>query len=318
VLTLGGELDGLTRVTRIAKEWQATQQRVAADGPEALYRFPVVVLPGQSHSQFCSGVNVTAFGHKDAMPEVSWPVAHAAIAEATAQFLALVTNPSDTAARSYVDKATASTAALLKGWLTAQAGEAKWCAQAQRVSASNVTATFHVNTSECSQFASFDATYPSVSPSKGQVEVVTELQHNINIGDSSTVPEAATEIDCKTLPESSIAKAFSQTNGTFTASGCVRANQAALEYAYSLVPAATLERYHKVGKAFKVDADSVHSTVVTWQAASFGFQSDATHVKVQSPLLETNSDVLCKLLSPSRVVEYMMVDGQPRFDGTVP
>ena len=63
----------------------------------------------------------------------------------------------------------------------------------------------------------------------GQVEVVTELQHNTNIGDSSTVPEAATEIDCKTLSESSIAKAFGQGNGTFTDSGCARANEVGLQ-----------------------------------------------------------------------------------------
>merc|ERR1719460_1778831 len=142
VLTLAGELDGLTRITRIGQEFKAMEDRIAADGHDALYKFPVFALPGQSHSQFCSNVNVTSFGNKDLMPEVSWDVAHAAIAEAVTNFLTLVFTPGDTSARAYVDARYNYTSNLLSGWFTAQAEESSWCAAAQQLNAANVTPSF--------------------------------------------------------------------------------------------------------------------------------------------------------------------------------
>ncbi len=45
-LTLGGELDGLTRVTRIAESfYQCEKQQIG------IQQFPVIVLPGVSHFQ---------------------------------------------------------------------------------------------------------------------------------------------------------------------------------------------------------------------------------------------------------------------------
>jgi len=319
VLTLAGEVDGLTRITRIAKEWEGMQARIATDGPDAKYRFPVIALAGQSHSQFCSGVNVTAFGHKDIRPDVSWPTAHAAIAKAVANFLTLVASPTDRAARAYIDQGLQYTGSLMAGWLEAQLGEGEWCAAAQEVNAARAAphGAFHINTSVCSNFASFGVEFPSINAGAQQVKVVTELQHRINVGDSSVTDVAATEIDCKLMSAKAIAKAFG-TGNVSTAGGCQAANDAAVQYAMSLVSEATKARYLKEGKPFLVEEDSQYHTGITWQSSGFTFQSEATHVKVQSPLLATGSDVLCKLVSPSRIVEYMMVDGLPRFDGTVP
>jgi len=317
VLTLGGELDGLTHITRIAQEFKAMEDRIAADGHAALYKFPVVVLPGQSHSQFCSNVNVTSFGNKDLMPDVSWDVAHAKIAEAVTNFLNLVITPGDASAQAYVDSNYNYTADLLSGWFAAQNEESSWCAYAQKLNAANVTSTFKVNTVSCSNFGSFDVTYPSVHKDSHSVQVVDELQHKLNPTDSSLVDISAQEIDCKMEREEAILKAFGETavSGPQT---CRAVNEAAITKAFSLVSAATRERYQRVGKPFAVQNDSKYSTGITWQSGSFGFSPDATQVKVQSPVLFTGDIFLCKLLSPSRIVEYMMTDGLPRFDGSVP
>merc|ERR1711907_223064 len=210
VLTLAGELDGLTHITRIAKEYEGMQARVSSDGPSAHYRFPVVALPGQSHSQFCSGVNVTSFGNKDLMPEVGWQEAHEAIGQAVNNFFTLVLDPSDAAAKSYMDARFKYTSSLLEGWFTSQKLESSWCSHAQELNAANVRATFHVNTSTCSNWASFDATFPSVTAAKNQVMVVDELQYHFNPTDSSLVDRSATEIDCKLMTEASIMTAFGQ------------------------------------------------------------------------------------------------------------
>lgn len=145
-----------------------------------------------------------------------------------------------------------------------------------------------------------------------------EVQHNSNLADISVVDRAATEVDCKMLTEKSVASAFGDVNTTIGRQDCKAANEAALQHAYSLVPKETLARHQREGKPFLIEDDVVYHTGISWQAGSFQFASDKTHVKVRSPLLNDGSDLLCKLVAPSRVVEYMMVDGLPRFDGTVP
>merc|ERR1711907_884432 len=223
VLTLAGELDGLTRITRIA-----------ADGPAAVYRFPVFALKGQSHSQFCSNVNVTSFGNKDLRPEVTWDVAHAAIAEAVANFITLTLNPKDSQAQTYIDTKIKYTQRLLQGFLKAQDEEKDVCANAQKVPASNVTSSFTVSTNQVGNFASFDTTYPKVDTSSRSVTVVTEVQHHLNPADSSITDASASEVDCKTLTESSLLKDFGD-NGTIANQGCAGPNVDAVSRAESLL-----------------------------------------------------------------------------------
>jgi len=91
--------------------------------------------------------------------------------------------------------------------------------------------------------------------------------------------------------------------------------------ALSMVTDATKTRYTKVLKQLTTIDDVAYSTGVTWQAASFGFDTSGDDVKVMSPRLTTSTDAslwagsqLCKYLSPSRVIEYAMVDGLPDFN----
>jgi hypothetical protein len=318
VFTLAGELDGLTRITRIVREWQGLQRRILKEGPDAAFHYPVVALPGQSHSQFCSNVNVTSFGSKDLRPSVSWPAAHAAIGSAVSDFLALVTG-NDPSARQTMDERAQYTKQLLLPFITAQSYEASsWCESSQHLVAPNVTTKFDVSATVCQNAAVFDTKYPSVAGSSKKVTVVDETEHHSNPTDSSLTDVAATEVDCKSITQAGLMKAFGE-HGTSAPDSCVLANQAAIAQARQLLQGTeTLKRYDAEGKQFVVDEDSKYSTGITWQAARFGFSTDSTNVKIQSPRLVSGTTMLCKLLSPSRVVEYMMVDGLPRFDGSVP
>jgi len=316
VLTLAGELDGLTRITRIGHEWQGMQARIKSDGADAVYKYPVFALPGQSHSQFCSGVNVTSFGTKDLRPEVSWESAHEAIGASVSAFMVLVEQPTDSTARNFVDTRVKYTQGLLEGWLAAQAYESEVCAAAQKVNAANVTAQFEVTTKSTGNWASFDANYPVVNKD-GQIVVVDELQHALNPGDTSTIDVSASEVDCKMMTEQAVLKAFGG-HATIGEQGCQASNVAMVAMAQHTVTSTTLSRYQREGKAFQVGADVEYSTGITWQAGGFVFAPQDSAVSIQSPLLTTGPDMLCKLLSPSRIVEYMMVDGLPRFDGSVP
>lgn len=68
-LTIGGELDGLARVTRFAEAFY-TQITVASDPNLASLKFPVTVVRGLSHMQFASGDPPKLVFERDLLPEV--------------------------------------------------------------------------------------------------------------------------------------------------------------------------------------------------------------------------------------------------------
>lgn len=79
-LAVGGEKDGLMRITRMAEAYYKT---TVPGGKEQV----VVVLPGVSHMQFASGEPPITVKELDLQPEVSLEDAHAAMANATADFM---------------------------------------------------------------------------------------------------------------------------------------------------------------------------------------------------------------------------------------
>merc|ERR1712137_1051438 len=159
------------------------------------YTHPVVALPGQTHSQFCSHVNVTSFGMKDKCAEVPLATAHAAIGSTVSAFLSIVFSSGDVAAsKSKLDSGMSYTKELLSGYLSAyqstQTGD--WCAHAQQQEAQTIQADVNVSVAFTTNFASFDATNPSIDGNK--VTAVQELQHKLNPTDLSTMDFSAQEI----------------------------------------------------------------------------------------------------------------------------
>jgi len=71
-LTVGGELDGLARPTRLAEAFYHARGR-----PD----FPVAIVPGLAHNQFASGPPPALVRLRDLQPEISYDEAHAAVAE---------------------------------------------------------------------------------------------------------------------------------------------------------------------------------------------------------------------------------------------
>ena len=82
--TVGGELDGLSRITRMAEAyWHQILHPKAQD----LGRFPMVVLPGVTHFQFASGKAPVTVQDRDFHPEVTYEEAHATIATVISAYL---------------------------------------------------------------------------------------------------------------------------------------------------------------------------------------------------------------------------------------
>jgi hypothetical protein len=318
-LTLAGELDGLTRITRIAKSYSQLQDRISADGEGAKYKYPVVALPGQSHSQFCSNVNVTSFGMKDKCPEVSLADAHAAIGSTVSAFLDVLWSTDNGAAKTKLDSGMEYTKSLVSGYLAASKSTAAgdWCAHAQKQEALLLKTDVSVDVKTTSNFASFDATNPSIAGNK--VTAVQELQYKLNPTDLSSMDLSAQEIDCKVKTAAALAKAMGKSAPAQDSNTCQSVNDQAIKNALDLVTPATKQRYLSIMQQLTTDNDEKCSTGPGWQSASLNFDSKSG--KISSPRLTTNVDdslwpgsQLCKYLSPDRVIEYMMIDGLPSFD----
>lgn len=85
VLTIGAELDGLCRISRIA-EARHTQVDMATDPAASAQYFPVTLIEGMSHMQFASGEPPELVLRRDLIPELSDDAAHKAVASDFAAF----------------------------------------------------------------------------------------------------------------------------------------------------------------------------------------------------------------------------------------
>ena len=85
-MTIGGELDGLSRVTRIMEEYYFRIQQ-ASDPDTALASFPVLLVRGITHLQFASGAPPALVKARDLKPEISLDAAHEIVAGYISDFM---------------------------------------------------------------------------------------------------------------------------------------------------------------------------------------------------------------------------------------
>eukprot|EP00927_Polykrikos_kofoidii_P083167 TRINITY_DN8458_c1_g1_i1.p1 TRINITY_DN8458_c1_g1~~TRINITY_DN8458_c1_g1_i1.p1 ORF type:complete len:517 (+),score=67.54 TRINITY_DN8458_c1_g1_i1:197-1552(+) len=318
VLTLAGEIDGLTRITRIARSFKELQSKIVTSGHEVLYTHPVVTLEGVVHSQFNSNQNVTSFGLKDSCAEVDWATAHARIGSAVSDFMTVVHASGD------VDKAKTRLAAgvnyteeLVSGFLKAQKYEAdRVCIDAQKRELEKIGAAekFTVSANKVSRF-DFDFAQPHQDGDK--ITVVQDIIFGLNPGDLSTTDMSAKSVNCKifTAEKLAITKLGElSVPSASTEATCQESNEASIRLGLSLASKRTMQRYVAIEKHFRAEADSTYSTGLTWELASLKFDDKTSSVNVQSPSLQSHGILLCKYLSLTRTLEYMMVDGLPAFD----
>jgi hypothetical protein len=77
-LTIGGELDGLARPTRIAEAYYHSQDK--------LNDFPVAIVKGMTHMQFASGEPPLLVKLRDLQPEITYEEAYVAVADLVAPY----------------------------------------------------------------------------------------------------------------------------------------------------------------------------------------------------------------------------------------
>ena len=329
VLTLGGSLDGLTRVTRIAEEYaQFSALMKQKPGSDTIIRTkPVIVLEGVSHSQFDTHYHVP--GDTNPKYNISMRQAHSEMSEVINAFFTLNINNSylstrdKNAALSVLRQHVGTTDAICTPFLLALEVEASsWCVSSQgylfndtRLAAPTVTVQQKTIDSELS----FADSKPHISTtSSKQSAVIDTTCHNefqFNPADVSTIPVSAEDTRCKLKSQPSVQEALGLTP-TFDGPQCAALNEQAIRYAFQNAQPTVQTRYTKYCAPLTTTADVMETTGISWLLTGLNVTLSESACTIQSSALETGLSVpfglagmhYCTLLSPARAMEYMMID----------
>ena len=129
VLTLGGELDGLTGINYLAREAETVQALAATDALQAAKK-PVIVLRGVNHMQFADGSTLEG----DLPAEIDSESARQQIADRMVRFVESQAAPEaalQERAKRRQSLDVAATWKLVKAYTATKGVEAQWCERAQ-------------------------------------------------------------------------------------------------------------------------------------------------------------------------------------------
>ncbi|CAE7868786.1 unnamed protein product [Symbiodinium microadriaticum] len=333
VLSLNVELDGgLARPGKISTWWHQFLKLRQQKGLEAAATDkPVIVLPKLNHSDFCPGFDVPG----DLPAEVGQQEATRTIGETVSAFMALHWKGAEAKKASALEllkSQLAWTEGLLSPYLEAQdlertaadhnvssEGSSPFCSRAQHVLAGlsaadaqrlQVQDGFHISS------PNLEHCHPTWTVD-GKKLLVRSCSHTNYYPDISNTGKitAAEEIGCKLLSAERVAQQL-QTHPEHQRLPCAAMNRVAVQVAEQLAAESTLRRYREKGRGwcFLDDSPSVAGPIWVFKDR-LALKENSTCMAVQSPsmLTDVNARIYpgihyCKLLSPARVLDWMMTD----------
>ena len=347
-LTVGGELDGLSRITRMAEAYYHGVLFPRHPG------FPVVVFNGVSHMQFASGDPPFLVKERDLKPEVTYDQAHAMISGAMSDFIASTLNGGAGEEAQKLAALVAQTEALVGPVIEAMEMEGfynfkppcydnppsdqctygnRWSEFAQTIMGGlpnttilNVTDAFHPvyqipvhlphTFNNCSQPVGCEL----------QVSTVTQNVYNLaDTLDTAFVPVAATTMRVKMESRQQIWVKAGKTPAVFNITDapsiCSEINRLSVAYANEHAGAATKKRFDTYGEPLEMGDDLGPYNIGPlwiWNDLHYDEKKPGPVMVVSSPMMKTPVDYwesaaagfhYCKLLSPARSMEWLYVDG---------
>ncbi|XP_050408424.1 uncharacterized protein LOC126823559 [Patella vulgata] len=332
VLTISGDLDGLTRVTRIADSFEELKAD-AAKSQNAIYRTPVIVMNGVNHGQFSSGTMPSNVLKYDLTPEVDAATAYTMMSVNIDNFLVTALGAPSTATakarvgltQAYNNANTLFTPLLnMKSLDVNSRGFSNWTVEAQYIISGFTSQRYvlKVGNQEQSEIP-FVESKPEVKTlaSTEQITTHTHISNPSNIMDVSTVKSSPDSIDAKLKSSDAVAAALPKTVKPPTGpinKTCMDINKAAWNLAMKTSSQVAVRRYQsRRGRAMLFAPDVAYGTGFQWVASGLKWVETTTSVTVTSTALLTKVDAFpaafagmhyCKLLSPYRAMEWIYVD----------
>lgn len=302
-LTIGGELDGLCRATRVAENWYRYIKE-ASNPSGAVSNWPVVIIPGMSHMQFASGKPPTLVYLRDLKPAISYDAAHAAVAAVFSSFMEVrMGGPGATTGLALLQEKVQSTGVFSQPIVNALKLEGYWqfappCYKTKGKQPCTYGSPWMSNVAQglmCGlpngatvtnkdQFFDVSEFFPKnplpnitnrcAKPTSSctlDTTTVTQLTYNILTGlDTGFVPISANQMEAKMSSRQRCQTDSGIPGVNFNVSDagnlCADINQAAISYAYANAGAATIKRFTAEGQKLVTGPDSVDDVFPLWVA----------------------------------------------------
>ena len=332
-LTIGGELDGLSRVTRIMESFYHRVLK-ASDRTKAVTNFPVVTVAGMSHMQFASGDPPPEVKAKDLRPEISEEQAHAEVASLVNTFISLQLG--DSHSFSKLSKAVEATDTFMRPIVAAFELEgyhnfkppcnsdppssaclvgSQWSCRAQEIMGGLKEA--RVNNTD--QFHPVDQIDPDHLPHIGnncsaptphcllETETVTQnVYEELDKLDAALVPISASEMRVKMSSRQAIMEAAGYNNVDFNTSDgfsiCSVINKASYNWALSNASNTTVARFQKFGEPYVMGEDEGPYDIGPlwiWDPLKYKKTTSSGNdaIEIRSPTLRTPLDFYIKVIA---------------------
>jgi hypothetical protein len=345
VLTVGAELDGwMARITRIAEAYD--KMKTSTVGYEnSKYSHPVVLIPGMNHASFLSGTPPSAVQETDLRANISIDEAIRWVSNASSAFLTITRLGKDKsyAAVKMIDYLIDNIAAPLlepvidmyriegAPFISSFNDSTPWVQLTQAYVVGDVYRTKNIEVvDEYKSFVivsgDFSHAKPKIQPSETNPSIIDVLSYShaaYNPRTSEYIDAAnfyaATEVGAKFKSREAVYNYFGMKFNVPEAT-CKEINIIAFQYVLDKYkgPTSVINRYVKFGQPIEFLNDTESESGITWVNRPIITKNTSTTYQVSSRSLLSPIDfpvsvaagmLYCKLISPARILEWMLVDG---------
>ena len=330
VLTLSAELDGQTRITRIAVDYEQLLGNTT-ESSKSIYRTPVINIRGASHAQFASGPMPPRVKKLDLKPVISEQEAHAAIGRSVSSFLAVTFSSAQAivdASKKRLDDAFNDSGKRFLPLLQIKAldvkgGASPWALECQKMMARYLASKIRVQNTIFEATQAFLKSKPSLNKQGSSVVINTTalVSYVKNPFDFSSKLQSPIEIDVKMKSRGAIKQAL---NATIPNSfdfekdedlTCRNLNEMAYKLALKISTPDAQARYRAQSRQITFKDDIVYGTGLQWSSQPLVIEESDAGLVVQGVALVTSVTSpffpgmhYCKVLSPYRAMEWINVD----------
>ena len=330
VLTLAAELDGMTRLTRVAEEYEKLQED-QSNLLRGIYRTPVIYIEGANHAQFISGTQWSLIdtGY-DLQPDIRDQEAHRLIGKYINAFLTATFSSVDDQvdeALAQLSEAFLKTAAKFQPFLDIRNLEtdgktSMWTALAQELFAGEYSDRVEVSNQIVNNLWFFSKT-PGTTLRNDDMRIDTyALIVDKDKPDENEIwlpEESPSEVNMKLVSKEAIRRALPRQNDTthqLAPNTCASLNRLALALALSVSTEEARGRYLSRGRPIIVEEDLLRGSHLGWATSPLEVWEEDDGLHVRSVEWVSSKQHYCKVMSPYRVMEWVNIDSLRVYQGS--